>query len=356
MNVGIMEDIRRKHLREFINVIDFLCYIAYTQNESVKDVVSWLYYHNFDEDVTSCHTDKHCRLLACESDDGIDICIDNLFEQISIGGYQNYYLYLEEVENKDEYELDGYTVVDNQFGFDIKELQELDYIKELNIDISNAPFYSYTIYIDDKVSVKPITEEKRRLFHIFGAQPCSLEESIKKTKKLTLEQEEANQQQLKIIEENIRKVIEWAASSDSTEAADEKPPKDIAEDIKKLITDKEEYERLTPIQKYTFYMKNIVLPLAQKIWFHDKETNLLMRKQVARLVVELLPDFDLTENQVDDWLKNSDLVPQAIIDRCAQHDYGNTKPEKIKREVIEHKIRSKIAPEIQSLIENTPKF
>ena len=192
MNVGIMEDIRRKHLREFINVIDFLCYIAYTQNESVKDVVSWLYYHNFDEDVTSCHTDKHCRLLACESDDGIDICIDNLFEQISIGGYQNYYLYLEEVENKDEYELDGYTVVDNQFGFDIKELQELDYIKELNIDISNAPFYSYTIYIDDKVSVKPITEEKRRLFHIFGAQPCSLEESIKKTKKLTLEQEEVS--------------------------------------------------------------------------------------------------------------------------------------------------------------------
>lgn len=126
--------------------------------------------------------------------------------------------------------------------------------------------------------------------------------------------------------------------------------------IKETITSKEEYENLTPIQKHTFRLKSIVLPLAQKIWLLDRETNLLMRTQVARLIVELLPDFNLTENQVNDWLKHSVLVPQAIIDRCTQNDYGNSKPEKVQREVIESKIRKKLAPEIQYLIENTPKF
>lgn len=75
-----------------------------------------------------------------------------------------------------------------------------------------------------------------------------------------------------------------------------------------------------------------------------------------RLVVELLPNFELRENQVDDWLKQSNLVPTAITDRCVQHDYGNTKPEKEQREVIVQKIRDKVSPEIQSLIENAPKF
>ena len=62
-----------------------------------------------------------------------------------------------------------------------------------------------------------------------------------------------------------------------------------------------------------------------------------MRTQVARLIVELLPDFNLRESQVDEWLKNSELVPSAITDRCAQQDYGNTTPEKEQREVIKNK-------------------
>lgn len=122
------------------------------------------------------------------------------------------------------------------------------------------------------------------------------------------------------------------------------------------LIDKEEYEHLTPIQKHTLYLKKIALPLAQKIWSFDRETNLLMRKQVARLVVELLPNFNLRESQVDGWLKNSELVPTAITDRCAQQDYGRTTPEKEQREVIKNKIRSEIAFKIPSFTESTPKF
>ena len=81
-----------------------------------------------------------------------------------------------------------------------------------------------------------------------------------------------------------------------------------------------------------------------------------MRKQVAELVVELLHDSKLTVSQVDTWLKNSNLVPQAIIDRCTNNNYGNTTAEKEKRKEIRQKIRKEIPPEIQFLIENTPKF
>ncbi|KAA0914297.1 hypothetical protein [Psychrobacter sp. ANT_WB68] len=95
---------------------------------------------------------------------------------------------------------------------------------------------------------------------------------------------------------------------------------------------------LTPIQKYTLEMQNIVFPLAEKIWSYDKGTNLLMRKQVAKLIVDLLPHLELRMDQVNKWLKDSYPVPQAIIDRCARNDYGNKKHETIEREKIKNKI------------------
>ena len=102
---------------------------------------------------------------------------------------------------------------------------------------------------------------------------------------------------------------------------------------------------LTPIQKYTFDMQGIVFPLVEKIWNYDKKTNLLMRKQVAELVVELLPSLELRVPQVDKWLKDFYPVPQAIIDRCAQNDYGNKKHETIEREKIKNKIYVELSNE-----------
>lgn len=133
---------------------------------------------------------------------------------------------------------------------------------------------------------------------------------------------------------------------------------EMQERVNELLDERmdKEYKNLTPIQKRTYFLKKIALPLACKIWSFDRETNLLMRTQVARLIVELLPDFNLRESQVDEWLKNSELVPSAITDRCAQQDYGNTTPEKEQREVIKNKIRSEIAFKIPFFTENIPKF
>lgn len=102
---------------------------------------------------------------------------------------------------------------------------------------------------------------------------------------------------------------------------------------------------LTPIQKYILDMQKIVFPLAEKIWSYDKSTNLLMRKQVAELIVKLLPSLELRVPQVDKWLKDSYPVPQAIIDRCAQNDYGNKKHETIEREKIQNKIYVELSNE-----------
>lgn len=109
--------------------------------------------------------------------------------------------------------------------------------------------------------------------------------------------------------------------------------------------DKPNNTHLTPIQKHTTEKKSIVFPLAEKIWSYDKNTNLLMRKQVAELVVELLPSLELRVPQVDKWLKDSYPVPQAIIDRCTRNDYGNKKHETIEREKIKHKIYVELSHE-----------
>lgn len=351
---------------KYISIKDFLFYIAFTQEETVSDVASWLLYNSFSEDIASYEVDRHYRSWKSKQKYGFDKNIERFFKQITFDGYHAYHAYRNYVrDKKDGLDAKGwedcfinekyYELVYSNFYLKIKKLYKLDYIKKLNIDLKKASEYTYAIYVCDNVSARL---KNRNLPDYSGLAwyDWTLEESKKAAKEITPKQKELNKKQTEIAMENLRKVIEWASSKESMQEVDEKLHEEIGDDIKEIITDKEEYERLTPIQKYTFYMKNIVLPLAQKIWRFDKETNLLMRKQVARLIVELLPNFDLKENQVDDWLKNSDLVPQAIIDRCAQHDYGNTKPEKVQREMLEHKIRSKVAPEIQLLIENTPKF
>ena len=362
--MGLMDKPKTVFDSEYVSIDDFLFYIAFTQEETVEDVASWLLYNYFSEDINSYEVDRHYRVWQGKRKYGADKNIERFFNQITFDGYHSYFAYMKFMEEKGDDNSpwkDGfvseqhYKLVFPNFYLNVEELYKLDYIKQFNIDFSKAKDYVYRIYLCDNIEAKP--RSKNSLYRI-GTIWCdnTLKEIKKNRKKLTPEQEEVYKQQSDIVRENIRKVIEWAASDESMQEETEKPPREIADDIKEIITNKEKYERLTPIEKHTFYMKNIVLPLARKIWTFDKENNLLMRKQVARLIVELLPNFDLRENQVDDWLKQSNLVPIAITDRCAQHDYGNTKPEKQQREVIVQKIRDKVSPEIQSLIENAPKF
>ncbi|OXL25255.1 hypothetical protein [Psychrobacter sp. DAB_AL32B] len=105
-----------------------------------------------------------------------------------------------------------------------------------------------------------------------------------------------------------------------------------------------EKRKPTPIQRHTDEKKEIAIPLAKRIWSYDKDTNLLMRIQVAALVVDLLPHLGLTIPQVDNWLKKSGEVPPGILKKYAIQDYGNTRNENKLRTQLISKILSELSP------------
>ena len=105
-----------------------------------------------------------------------------------------------------------------------------------------------------------------------------------------------------------------------------------------------EKHKSTPIQRHTDVKIKIALSLAEKIWSYDKQNNLLLRIQVAGLIVEFLPDLNLTVNQVDNWLKKSDKVPPAILERYKNINYGNSTHENTLRKQLLSRIRSKLSP------------
>lgn len=81
----------------------------------------------------------------------------------------------------------------------------------------------------------------------------------------------------------------------------------------------------TPIQRHTVPKKEEALSLAKKVWELDKH-KILLRKHVSEIITKLLPQHDLSTTQVDNWLKQSNIVPPEILERYKNHDYGNSAP------------------------------
>lgn len=93
----------------------------------------------------------------------------------------------------------------------------------------------------------------------------------------------------------------------------------------------------TPYQEHTQSIRYQALYLARIIWGYDTE-NILLRKHVAELVIRIMHKQKLTLTQVDNWLKKSEVVPQAIMERYQNNDYGNTKSIKQQRETLKAEI------------------
>lgn len=93
----------------------------------------------------------------------------------------------------------------------------------------------------------------------------------------------------------------------------------------------------TPYQEHTQSIRYKALDLAETIWGCDAE-NILLRKHVAELITQIMHDDKLSLTQVDNWLKQSEIVPQAIIERYKNNDYGNTKSVKQQREILKAEI------------------
>lgn len=93
----------------------------------------------------------------------------------------------------------------------------------------------------------------------------------------------------------------------------------------------------TPYQEHTQTIRYKALDLAEIIWSYDAE-NILLRKHVAELIIAIMHKQKLSLAQVDNWLKKSEVVPQAIIERYKNNDYGNKKSVKQQREILRAEI------------------
>ena len=94
MVMGLMDKPKRDFEESYIHIDDFILYLAFKLKEPVETVISWLLYNGFDKDITSYEVDKHYRVCRGVQTDGIDKNIDELFKQISVGGYFEYMEYL----------------------------------------------------------------------------------------------------------------------------------------------------------------------------------------------------------------------------------------------------------------------
>lgn len=94
----------------------------------------------------------------------------------------------------------------------------------------------------------------------------------------------------------------------------------------------------TPFQHHTEQIKTKACDLALEIWKKDTD-NILLRKNVAELVVDLLAHKGLSSSQVSNWFKQEDIVPDEIKKRTQNRDYGNDKPTVIARKKLMNEIR-----------------
>ena len=113
------------------------------------------------------------------------------------------------------------------------------------------------------------------------------------------------------------------------------------------------YNNFSPVEKKYLRMKALAIPLIKKIWELDKE-NLLFGIQVARIVVELLPNEKLTETQIKELIKTNELTPTEIILRDEKKDYGNTIQERKARKELIASIKIQLKSYCDELLLLTP--
>lgn len=240
--MGLMDKPKIYFESSYISIKDFLFYIAFTQEETVKEVASWLLYNSFSEDVTSYEIDRHYRIFEGKKKHGADKNIERFFKQITFDGYHAYYAYECFIRDKEDgiddnhwedsfINEDYYKLVYSDFYLNKAELYELDYIKEFNLNFDQASDYIYQTYrcdgIDAKVKPKNVSSG-------MGWQPITLQQ-----KKINLAKErDINIPQPKLSLETLSKAIELIASMPNETPQKEELTKTINEEVSSRSQDK----------------------------------------------------------------------------------------------------------------------
>lgn len=150
-------DKAKAETEKYIEVDLFLYYLAFSQNETLDNVLTWLRNNYFENDITSYEIDENYRIEPNLENPNIDNQTALLMDMLQIDGLFNYFMYLSHYQDGldfEQYFYDGYKPVHTNFYYEINDLNKLKYIKELGIDFYNAKKYSFTINSHDEVKAE----------------------------------------------------------------------------------------------------------------------------------------------------------------------------------------------------------
>lgn len=161
MNVSLLKA-AKEEASKYISPKDFLCYMSYKLGRPIGEVASFLLYSYFDEEVCEYYIDRHYRIYPY-NDISCDYKTSKLLEEITKDGFFDYLMFCNSFFddcssiNSDS---DFYTPIRIDFYYSIDALEELKFIKELNLDLKNASALDYTVYSDDTVKAEKPKDER----------------------------------------------------------------------------------------------------------------------------------------------------------------------------------------------------
>ena len=165
-----------QELKKYVSVERFLYYLSARSDESIRNVVAWLIFKKFDEQIQSYFVDEFARETACEKDNDIDILTNRFFYQIGIFDYTSYIKFLSDYQDftdglikEKEFErshLKGYEIVDKDFYYKIDDLKNLNILTRFNLNFDEINDFNYKVdYYDNVIMKKPLIMAGRAITH-----------------------------------------------------------------------------------------------------------------------------------------------------------------------------------------------
>lgn len=176
-----MDDVKKRSL-EYISVMDFLFYLAYTQKEQVSTVVAWLYAEDFEQSITSYIVDENYKIVEIfrnNDSQNFDLSTDRLLKELQDKSFN-------ELLNEKDKRIDPSYY---NFSYKIKELSQFSYIKKLELDFNLSRGLFYNVHIDNRVSAKARTKSYFDDAYIYSSSSTKSELGKAEDKRIELDEE-----------------------------------------------------------------------------------------------------------------------------------------------------------------------
>jgi hypothetical protein len=141
--------------KKYIYPTDFINLIAFTSNEVVEDVVSYLINNDFEQKVNSYHIDGHLRITQNDHNDkfGFDLNTRKFLDECYVSSFFTKYV-----------SYDAMLKIDSNFYYLIDEIQSIDCIKELNLNFSSINEVRKAVNVWNKEIDNPIYRNDKGSF------------------------------------------------------------------------------------------------------------------------------------------------------------------------------------------------